>query len=190
MLFMQGDPMTEVFLVLEGRVRAVLLTRGGQEMHLAIVGTNGLIGESGAFIDGRHSITAIASSNLLVCVFHIKELRASVEVDGTTRGQLLALMDSKLRIFAEHHVLLAHATAGQRVAHHLLDLANTFGRSTSEGVALNIDFTHGEMACIAGLSRVMVSTLLAQWQRDGLLRKVSGWVITDLDALRKLAATT
>ncbi|MES1264676.1 MAG: cyclic nucleotide-binding domain-containing protein, partial [Variovorax sp.] len=47
-LFSQGDAVTHVHVVEQGRVRLVLLSEAGHEKHMAIVGTQGMVGECSA----------------------------------------------------------------------------------------------------------------------------------------------
>lgn len=187
-IFTQGDAVRHVYLVAEGRVRLVLLSAAGQEKHLAVVGPQGMVGECSAFLDGRHSVTAIASSALVVHEFARAELQAAVAQDAATLGQVLWLAGSKMRIYAMQNLLLSHATAAQRVAHHLAQLAQTYGRAHAQGTAIGIAFTHQEMANITGISRVMASIVLKQLQQDGLVLRVQGlWVIRDIANLRRRA---
>ena len=81
-------------------------------------------------------------------------------------------MSVKLRVLAHQNLLLSQATAAQRVVHHLMQLAGTYGEAQGQGVAIRISFTHQEMANLAGLSRVMTSNVLMQLQEQGLIEMV------------------
>ena len=70
-LFSQGDAVSRVLVIEEGRVRLVLLSAAGHEKHLAIVGTHGMVGECSAFLDGRHSVTAVAARSAAEPTTHI-----------------------------------------------------------------------------------------------------------------------
>jgi len=187
-LFSQGDPVSHVLVVEEGRVRLLLLSEAGNEKHLAIVGTHGLVGECSAFLDGRHSVTAVASSDVVARQVERQQLLRCLERDPGCLRQVLWLMNVKLRVLAHQNLLLSQATAAQRVIHHLVQLAETYGEAQPAGVAIRISFTHQEMANIAGLSRVMTSNVLTQLQDQGLIEMVkSHCVIRDLDGLRRRA---
>ncbi|MGJ7507516.1 Crp/Fnr family transcriptional regulator [Variovorax sp. GT1P44] len=187
-LFSQGDPVNHVFVVEEGRVRLVLLSEAGHEKHMAIVGTHGMVGECSAFLDGRHSVTAVASSDVVVRQVDRQRLLDCMQRDGECLRQVLWLMNVKLRVLAHQNLLLSQATAAQRVSHHLVQLADTYGQTQAEGVAIRISFTHQEMANLAGLSRVMTSNVLIQLQEQGVIEMIkSHCVIRDLQGLRRRA---
>lgn len=187
-LFSQGDPVNHVFVVEQGRVRLVLLSETGHEKHMAIVGTNGLVGECSAFLDGRHSVTAVASSDVVARQVDRQQLLRCMERDGECLRQVLWLMNVKVRVLAHQNLLLSQASAAQRVIHHLVQLADTYGEAQAGAVAIRISFTHQEMANIAGLSRVMTSNVLIQLQEQGMIEMIkSHCVIRDLQGLRRRA---
>jgi CRP/FNR family transcriptional regulator, cyclic AMP receptor protein len=187
-LFSQGDAVKQVYVVEQGRVRLVLLSAAGHEKHMAIVGTNGMVGECSAFLDGRHSVTAVASSDVVARQVERQQLLRRMECDPLCLRQVLWLVSVKLRILANQNLLLSQATAAQRVIHNLVQLADTYGEVVPGGIAIRIAFTHQEMANIAGLSRVMTSNVLIQLHEQGLIDKVkSHCVILDMQGLRQRA---
>lgn len=189
-LFSQGDAVNHVYVVERGRVRLVLMSAAGHEKHMAIVGTHGMVGECSAFLDGRHSVTAVASSDVVARQIDREQLLACISRDAACLRQVLWLGNVKLRILANQNLLLSHATAAQRVVHHLVQLAQTYGEVTAQGVAIRISFTHQEMANITGLSRVMTSNVLIQLHEHGLVGKVGPHcVIHDIQGLRQRAIT-
>lgn len=187
-LFSQGDAVNHVYVVEQGRVRLVLMSAAGHEKHMAIVGTNGMVGECSAFFDGRHSVTAVASSDVVALQVDREQLLGCIERDVACLRQVLWLGNVKLRILANQNLLLSHATAAQRVVYHLVQLAETYGEAVAEGIVIRVSFTHQEMANITGLSRVMTSNVLIQLHEQGLVDKVgSHCVIHDLQGLRQRA---
>lgn len=188
-LFSQGDAVTHVHVVEQGRVRLVLMSAAGHEKHMAIVGANGMVGECSAFLDGRHSVTAVASSDVVTRQVGRELLLRCMEQDPRCLRQVLWLVNVKLRILANQNLLLSHASAAQRVIHHLVQLADTYGEAVKDGIVIGISFTHQEMANIAGLSRVMTSNVLIELHDQGLVDKVgSHCVIRDLRRLRRRTA--
>lgn len=188
-LFTQGDPVDHVYVVEQGRVRLVLLSAAGHEKHMAIVGTQGMVGECSAFLDRRHSFTALACSEAVVRPVERARLVRCMQSDPDCLRQVLWLVNLKLRILANQNLLLSQASAAQRVIHHLVQLADTYGQAGPQGVVIGISFTHQEMANLAGLSRVMTSNVLLGLQSQGLIDKVKAHcVIRDMRQLRPRAA--
>ena len=187
-LFAQGEPVRQVHVIEAGRVRLVLLSEDGHEKHMAIVGPRGMVGECSAFLDGRHSVTAVACSEVVTRPVERAHLLQCMERDATCLHQVLWLLSTKLRVLAHQNLLLSQATAAQRVVHHLVQLADTYGERQGDQVAIGISFTHQEMANIAGLSRVMTSNVLSRLQEQALIEmSKSHCVIRDLQGLRRHA---
>lgn len=187
-LFSQDDPVRHVYVVAEGRARLVLLSADGHEKHMAIVGAQGMVGECSAFLDGRHSVTAIASSDVVAHQVARDRLEQCMGEDAACRRQVLWLGNVKLRVLAHQNLLLSHASAAQRVVYHLVQLAETYGEPAAEpaGVRIGIAFTHQEMANISGLSRVMTSNVLGELHEQGLVDKVGAHcVLRDIGALKQ-----
>lgn len=185
-LFTQGDSVDHVYVLSQGRVRLVLLSAAGHEKHMAIVGTQGMVGECSAFLDGRHSVTAIASTPVVAWQIERKRLLESMESDPACLRQVLWLISTKLRIVANQNLLLSQATATQRVICNLVQLAETYGDAVPDGLSIRIAFTHQELANIAGLSRVMTTNVLAQLHDEGLVEKTGArCLIRDLKTLRQ-----
>lgn len=187
-LFSQGDAATHVQLIEQGRVRLMLWSESGHEKHLAIVGRHGLVGECSAFLDGRQSMTAVASCDGMARQIERTHLLRCMQADATCLRQVLWLMGTKLRVLAQQNLLLSQTSAAERVVHHLLQLADTYGETQATGVAIGVSFTHQEMANITGLSRVMTSNVMSQLQGQGLIEMAkSHCVIRDMQGLRRLA---
>jgi CRP/FNR family cyclic AMP-dependent transcriptional regulator len=187
-LFSQGEPVQHVYVVEEGRVRLVLLSAAGHEKHMAIVGSQGMVGECSAFLDGRHSVSAIASSDVVARQVDRRQLQLAMERDAGCLRQVLWLLNVKLRVLAHQNLLLSHAPAAQRVVHHLVQLADTYGDVHGAEVDIRISFTHQEMANITGLSRVMTSNVLTLLQDHGLIEmSKSHCIVRDLEGLRRRA---
>src|SRR6218665_9415 len=149
----------------------------------------GMVGEWSAFLEGGYSMTAMASSDVLVRQIGRQQLRDAMERDPGCLRQVLWLANIKLRIIANQNLLLSQATAAQRVLHHLLQLADTYGQAVDGGTLIGVAFTHQEMANITGLSRVMVSNVLIALHEQGLIGKSKlHCVIRDMQALRRRAA--
>jgi CRP/FNR family cyclic AMP-dependent transcriptional regulator len=186
-LFEQDSPVSHVYVIDEGRVRLMLLAASGDEQHLAIVGGNGLVGECSAFLDGRHSVTAVASSDVKARRVELAQLMRCMEHDAQSRRQVLRLIGIKLRVLAHQNLLLSQGNAAQRVAYHLMQLVQTYGEPLATGQAvIRLVFTHQEMANIAGLSRVMTSNVLAQFHHEGLIAKqASQCMVLDVERLRQ-----
>jgi CRP/FNR family transcriptional regulator, cyclic AMP receptor protein len=184
----EGDPATHVFVLVEGWVKILSVTRDGHELTLALRGQGDVIGEIAGETSGHRT--------------------ATVQAIGTVRALIVAY--EKFSSFLDSHLGAGHAyrrmfaqrwndtdtllrsrsvTSGaQRLARLLLDLAARHGVTAGREVHVAMPLTQVELASMAGTSRATVTRALSNWRRRGIIRTGQRDVtITDLAALRKIA---
>jgi|SRR5215470_4839797 len=184
----EGDPATHVFVLVEGWVKILSVTRDGHELTLALRGQGDVIGEIAGETSGYRT--------------------ATVQAIGTVRALIVAY--EKFSSFLDSHLGAGHAyrrmfaqrwndtdtllrsrsvTSGaQRLARLLLDLAARHGVTAGREVHVAMPLTQVELASMAGTSRATVTRALSNWRRRGIIRTGQRDVtITDLAALRKIA---
>jgi CRP/FNR family transcriptional regulator len=175
-VFEEGGRAEGLFIVMEGRVRLVRVSRGGREQVLHTEGPGATLGEVPLLDGGGYVATAIATqpSRLLYLP------RAAV-LDACRRHPDVALgiirvLARRVRSFAGLVEQLSLKDLTARTA--ALLLAESAGRATFELTA-----TRDELAGRLGTVRELVSRSLARLQKAGLVRVV-GRRVTIVDARR------
>lgn len=188
-LFLQGQADAHVYIVLSGRVRLAIHDGEGRELHVAIVGRNGLLGDAGASAFGQHLTSAYACAPSTVCVLARERWHRGLDGQPQWRQQARAMADHLLRLSLQHHWLLGVQGARQRVCHHLLGLLASYGEPHPRGQRLALVFSQQEMADLCCISRVSVSHVWSELERDGVIaREGRQLLVLDADALRRKAA--
>lgn len=188
-LFLQGQADAHVYIVVSGRVRLVIHDGAGRELHVAIVGRHGLLGDAGASAFGQHLTSAYASAPTTVCVLPRACWHRGLDEQALWRQQARAMADHLLRLSWQHHWLLGVQGARQRVCHHLLGLLFSYGEAHPRGQRLSIVFSQQEMADLCCISRVSVSHVWSELERDGVIaREGRQLLVLDAEALRRKAA--
>lgn len=183
-LFAQGEPDTQVYVVHSGRVRLTLHDMAGRELHVAIVGRTGLLGDTGTGTFGHHLCSAYASTASSVHVVPRQELLDGLRQHPQWLQQSRAMADHLMRLSLQHHSLLGGHSARARVCHHLLGLLASYGQPHSEGRLIGIPFSQQEMAELCCISRVSVSHVLGELVREGVIgREGRSMVVRDPAAL-------
>lgn len=88
-VFHEGDPGTELMLVVRGRVQLTRRTAAGEDLALGLVGVGGVIGELAALTDAPRTATARAVGDVRVAVL---ERRALLEAMATRDPVARALL--------------------------------------------------------------------------------------------------
>jgi len=190
-LFLEGRPIGNIFIVENGRIRLITYSSDGKERHLAVVGSNGLVGDSGLFSGARHLCSAVASCETTIFEVPGEILIQVLQQHPILMRQYMASMDMRFRIMLQHYSLLSASSAKQRVCYHLLGLMRSYGSPHRDGHIIRIRFTQQEMANVCSISRVSVSNIFMSLEGEHVIaRDGRNIVILDPQHLTALATET
>jgi CRP/FNR family cyclic AMP-dependent transcriptional regulator len=170
-LFREGDPGTHLHMVVHGQVKIGRIGPGGGEVVFAIAGPGEVFGELSLFDDdGERTADAVALEPTECLVIAKAELIRFL----TARPHLL------LRIIASlsAYIRRKDTTVGDaafldipgRVATQLVQLADTKGRQTSDGVSIDLALNQSTLAAMVGASRENVNRALHRFSELGYIR--------------------
>jgi CRP/FNR family transcriptional regulator, cyclic AMP receptor protein len=187
-LFRDGEPATEAFLLQDGRVR-LLKQAGRMERSLRVVRPGDLFGESALLKGAARSSTAVALDDGVALAFdHAtfeQVLATSPEVAGRVLGQLIRRMRD-----AEDQIEILMLRDGQsKVVVALMKLAQQeqmAGHAESSG-QISLTLSPLELSAQVGLDVDTVKRIVAQLRETGHLRIQDERVeVPNLDTLRDL----
>lgn len=186
-LFHQGDPAGHVAVLLRGWVKVTSVSRGGQEALLAVRGPGDILGEMAA-VDGLHrSGTATA---LMPVTAQVIDGRRFVEAVTGTPDLALALLKHLTNSVREADgKRLEYVSIGSsgRLAGLLLELSARHGRSTPEGIVIDLPLSQRELATAAATSREAVARAMRTLrERDVVRTRRRGVMIVRPDVLHSL----
>ena len=189
-LFLEGQPATMVYAIVEGRVRLTSFGFDGKERHLMIMGPNGLVGDCGLASTRQYVVSAVASCDAVVQAIPTARLLASLAQDANLMRQHQQLVGMRFRIMLRHLAMQGSNSSRRRVCLHLLDLLNSYGAAHERGSVISIVFTQQEMGNICGLSRVSVSHVFTALERDSVIERAGRLVVVlDRERLEHFART-
>jgi len=169
-VFSQGDQGEELFLLLSGTIRIVLLHEGGTDLTLAWLSRGEFFGEMCLLDRKPRSASAIAAED---CELLVLSRSAFFEFLATSPGsvsRLLALLSCRLRQANDSLENVSFLTVRRRLAGLLWELADRRGESDDRpGLILPRDVKHQVLAESLSTSRENVSRELARLQSRGLV---------------------
>jgi CRP-like cAMP-binding protein len=187
-LFRDGEPATEAFLLQDGRVR-LLKQAGRMERSLRVVRPGDLFGESALIKGAARSSTAVALDDGVALAFdHAtfeQVLATSPEVAGRVLGQLIRRMRD-----AEDQIEILMLRDGQsKVVVALMKFAQQeqmAGHAESSG-QISLTLSPLELSAQVGLDVDTVKRIVAQLRETGHVRIQDERVeVPNLDTLRDL----
>lgn len=161
-LFRQGDPATELYVVLEGRIAIATQARDGREAVVAVLERGGLFGELALFDGAPRSAHGRALTDSTVAVLPYEPVREALHRRPETLWVVVRLLAERLRATDEALADAVFLDVPARTAKRLLELANGQERFT-------IPLTQEELASMIGASRERVNKALALFTRLGWL---------------------
>ena len=180
-IFSEGEPGDSLHVVIEGSIRVAVLSPGGEEATLALLGPGQTCGEL-SLVDGRpRSATAIASQATKTLVITRMDFLQWLSERPQAAFALLETLSLRMRRTDEALADLAFMNLPSRLAKQLLDLAGLY----PGGKRLSI--TQSELAAMLGVSRESVNKQLNLFARKGWVRLSRGTVtLIDLAGLQSL----
>jgi len=182
-LSIEGEPADCFFMVLKGRARYFTLTEDGHRVILRSIVPGELFGAMALVHDPDVYLVSTEStqdSDLLV--WTRTNIRSLALRYPRLLDNLLSTVSVYFRWYLTSHLALISSSAPQRLARVLYQLANDIGRTTSDGIV--VDITNEELADAAHITRFSTSRLLSQWQRKGIIAKSRGKLV--LSSLERL----
>ncbi|MCO6417869.1 Crp/Fnr family transcriptional regulator [Siccirubricoccus sp. KC 17139] len=162
-----GDPTQEVFFLAEGAVRVLGRTSGGHELILNELKAGDMVGEYAAIDGAPRSAAVVALTRTRLCALPSAPFMAFVLATPAAALQLLRLLTARVRERDARLIELVALPVRLRLASLLLRLSRP--RVGGDGRVISPPPPHHELAARIGTRREVVSRILSQMQREGLL---------------------
>lgn len=172
-IFYKTDPSTDLYIVIAGRLKAVLEDEQGGEMVLAYFDEGDFFGELG-LIDGKgRSATIVADKDSELAVLRKDGFLELMYKDPKIAVELMITLVDRLRKADDMIESLAFLEVGERLVRTLLEVAQD-----DEGGDLRFQkvkkLTHKELAARIGSSREAVSKCMKVLANKGIIKEVEG----------------
>lgn len=178
LLFSQGDPAQELFVVAQGRIAIATRSSDGRESMVAVLEGGALFGELGLFDDEPRSADARALTDSAVLALAYEDVREALEARPQILWIIVRLLARRLRATDEALADAVFLDVPARTAKRLLELAGADDE-------FQLPMTQEDLAGLVGASRERVNKALAMFTRLGWVEVTgrSRYHILDREAL-------
>ena len=166
LIYMQQDSADILYLIRKGRVRVYLSTESGEEVTLEIVEKGRIFGESSFVQDACRptTVSAVTDTELVAC--RLSELGPALcgswELTSALLQKMYDTYDYLSRLVKRAYLY----DRRERLAAFLLE--QTAVDNPDKGIVDGaLPYTHEDLALVVGLSRVTVTRVLGEFQRQG-----------------------
>ncbi|MBY6058074.1 Crp/Fnr family transcriptional regulator [Leisingera daeponensis] len=185
-IFREGHDAERFHLLLDGYVRVVKTTEGGEQIIALHISPGQLFGIAPALNRDTYPATAVAASETLALSWPVRlwakftaEYQGFATESYETLGRRLGEMQTRI-------TELATQAVEQRVAAALHRMATQSGRVVEEGIEIAFPVTRRNISEMTGTTLHTVSRLLSAWQRDGIVQSSRKHIV--VTAPQRLAA--
>jgi CRP-like cAMP-binding protein len=166
----QEEPGDALYVVLSGKVKAVLLGKSGREIILSYFKPGEFFGEM-ALLDNRpRSANAIAVEDAKLLMLNRDAFRQHILQHPETGMRVMSELCNRIRRADEIIGNLTLLDVYGRVARYLIDLAEREGKRVDDSYIIEGRPTQQEIADSIGTSRETVSRIFSEFKKRGVLK--------------------
>jgi CRP/FNR family transcriptional regulator, cyclic AMP receptor protein len=182
-LFREGEPGKEMFVVQAGKIRISKQVRD-VEKTLVVLTAGAFFGEMSILNNKPRSATAVVDEDAKILVIDPKTFETMVKQNVEIAVRLIKTLAGRLQEADEQIENLLLKDHNSRVVHYLAHIASKQGKQVADGMAVEI--TVRELAAKIGLDLEPVNEVLNKLIRSKLVKLTeSGLVIHDANKLRE-----
>lgn len=183
----KGDPGDSLMLIVSGRVKISAVTANAREVILNFLGPGDVNGEI-AVLDGRErTATATALEVTEVLAVQRRDLMPVLAAHPEAMTEVIAILCDKLRA-ASAMIEDSQREMRGRALSGLKRLAEQHGRTSKDGVVIDLTVSHRDLGSYLGLSRENTSRQLSLLKDAGIIAmREQQIVIVDADVLNQAA---
>jgi CRP/FNR family transcriptional regulator/CRP/FNR family cyclic AMP-dependent transcriptional regulator len=185
-IFHEGDPGRFLYLVKSGHVRIFINGLDGSETSVILFGKPGDIFGELAVIDGlNRSASAVALGETVLYTMSRESFREQMRRYPQFSLNFMKILSQRVRYNTKQVDSLATLDVPKRLARKLLELAQDYGRVTTNGVRIDMTLTQTNLASLIGATRESTNKSLREFRKQDWIRLEYGQInILDPDALR------
>lgn len=169
-VFEQGEPATEFFVLLHGRLRVHRVTPSGQQVMVRVVNPGDLFGIARALQRQDYPGTASAAAESLIMAWPMSNWDVLVEHHPSLAVNAMQTVGQRLQEAQTRILEMSTEDVERRVAHAILRLVKQSGRKEAEGIRVDFPVTKQDIAEMTGTTLHTVSRILTAWESEGLVK--------------------
>jgi CRP-like cAMP-binding protein len=167
-MYFAGDPIKQIFLLTEGRVKITQLSESGTEVILRLSVPGELVSELALVPGGSHSSTAHALQPCKVLAWDSANFEAAIERFPGFRSNAKGILERRLEEFERRYCEVSTETVAPRLAHSLVRLLDQIGHKVNGHVELNV--SQEALAQMTAMTAFTVCRLLTSWEDQGFVK--------------------
>jgi len=184
-IFEESQPGGTLYVVMSGRIKIYGTSQQGRSKTFAYLEPGDFFGEMSLIDEEVRSASASALTDSVLITLKREDFRKLLLSRPEMALALMRTLSSRLRRANKEIEGLSFNNVLGRIAQILLDLAERYGKNSDDGVRIEMDLSHKELAEMAGTAREVISRVLSRFRRIGCISFFDGnIIITDKEKLK------
>lgn len=176
-IFSEGTDATHFHLLLDGYLRVVRTTPGGEQIIVLHISPGQLFGIAAALQRDTYPATAVAAAESIVLSWPTHLWRDfTAQYDGFAT-QSYKTLGQRVGQIQDTMTEIATQAVEQRIAAAVLRMVNQSGRKTDEGIEIGFPVTRQNISDMTGTTLHTVSRMLSAWEKDGIVRSTRKHIV-------------
>ena len=183
-IFSRGDAGTELYLVLDGRVRLSIISLEGRELAFTHAAPGDIFGEIATLDGGARTADATAVSPVKALSLSRPQINTLLETSPQFARAAIDLLCQRLRDGDLQLEVIALHRIEVRLARYLLNaVRQQHGASPPTKPSIALGISQGELALVLGASRPKVNAALMMLEESGAITREGDRYACNLAAL-------
>jgi CRP/FNR family cyclic AMP-dependent transcriptional regulator len=184
MIYNQDQPSTNIYLIIEGRIKVSRVADDGHQVVVDIYQPDEFFGESALLNLPHRSEQATALENTKVMTWTTGEIEDIITKRPRLAVALLQILVQRTIDFTHRIQSFSVDNIARRLARSLIRFSERLGTVEEDGSVRVTPFTHELLSQYVGTSREIVTHYMNQFRRQGYLKYSRKGIILYRDAFR------
>jgi CRP-like cAMP-binding protein len=185
-IFAEGDPVRQIWLLLSGCVKVTQLGLNGDEVILKLNGPGEIVGAFGSCTRCNHCSAAQTLQPSTGLLWEAANFESALDRFPLLRRNVARVLEERLREMEERFREVSTEKVGSRLSSELIRLSKQVGRSVNGDVEISL--SRADLAQMTGTTLFTVSRLLCRWKSLGIVNvRREGVSVRNVEALAQLS---
>ncbi|WP_075656997.1 Crp/Fnr family transcriptional regulator [Pseudochrobactrum sp. B5] len=187
-VFEQGQKATSFYLLLQGRLKVMQVTAGGQQLIVRVVHPGDLFGFALAIGRTEYPGTPIAVADSIVLAWPMNMMNSFLERNPTLAINAMQMIGQRLDQAHNRIREMSTQEVERRIAHTVIRLAQEAGIHEGSDIRIDFPISRQDIAEMTGTTLHTVSRILSNWETRGLVKGGRQLLlVSNLTGLKRLA---
>ncbi|MFH1379873.1 MAG: Crp/Fnr family transcriptional regulator [bacterium] len=159
-----------LYIVTSGKIKIFTSSPSGKTKVLDYLERGDFFGEMSLLDQETRSASACALVDSELITINRKDFQKLLKNQPDLALSFLRVLCNRLRRADKEIEALTFQNVLGRIAIILLDFADRYGKETPEGICLDTDFTHLDLAQLAGTAREMITRIITRFKKTGCIQ--------------------